>query len=247
MIKAVIIDDEQHCIDRLCNLLPEIKNPVIQLSGTAQTVDEGISLISKHHPQLVFLDVQIADKTGFDLLKAIPDAQFQVIFTTAHDRYALQAFRFCALDYLLKPVDADELQAALLKVNASKNNSVISEQISELLKGVGTKPRKIGVPTLNGIVFVPVSEIIRCHADGNYTELHLAGKKQMVVSKTLKEFENLLADYSFFRVHHSDLVNLDYVKSYNKGKGGYLMLDDNSSVEVSSRRKEELLKKLGGM
>ncbi|KXK44737.1 MAG: Sensory transduction protein LytR [Bacteroidetes bacterium ADurb.Bin141] len=247
MIKAVIIDDEQHCIDRLCNLLPEIKNPVIQLSGTAQTVDEGISLISKHHPQLVFLDVQIADKTGFDLLKAIPDAQFQVIFTTAHDRYALQAFRFCALDYLLKPVDADELQAALLKVNASKNNSVISEQISELLKGVGTKPRKIGVPTLNGIVFVPVSEIIRCHADGNYTELHLAGKKQMVVSKTLKEFENLLADYSFFRVHHSDLVNLDYVKSYNKGKGGYLMLDDNSSVEVSSRRKEELLKKLGSM
>lgn len=247
MIKAVIIDDEQHCIDRLCNLLPEIKNPVIQLSGTAQTVDEGISLISKHHPQLVFLDVQIADKTGFDLLKAIPDAQFQVIFTTAHDRYALQAFRFCAIDYLLKPVDADELQAALLKVNASKNNSVISEQISELLKGVGTKPRKIGVPTLNGIVFVPVSEIIRCHADGNYTELHLAGKKQMVVSKTLKEFENLLADYSFFRVHHSDLVNLDYVKSYNKGKGGYLMLDDNSSVEVSSRRKEELLKKLGSM
>lgn len=247
MIKAVIIDDEQHCIDRLCNLLPEIKNPVIQLSGTAQTVDEGISLISKHHPQLVFLDVQIADKTGFDLLKAIPDAQFQVIFTTAHDRYALQAFRFCALDYLLKPVDADELQAALLKVNASKNNSVISEQISELLKGIGTKPRKIGVPTLNGIVFVPVSEIIRCHADGNYTELHLAGKKQMVVSKTLKEFENLLADYSFFRVHHSDLVNLDYVKSYNKGKGGYLMLDDNSSVEVSSRRKEELLKKLGSM
>lgn len=247
MIKAVIIDDEQHCIDRLCNLLPEIKNPVIQLSGTAQTVDEGISLISKHHPQLVFLDVQIADKTGFDLLKAIPDAQFQVIFTTAHDRYALQAFRFCAIDYLLKPVDADELQAALLKVNASKNNSVISEQISELLKGIGTKPRKIGVPTLNGIVFVPVSEIIRCHADGNYTELHLAGKKQMVVSKTLKEFENLLADYSFFRVHHSDLVNLDYVKSYNKGKGGYLMLDDNSSVEVSSRRKEELLKKLGSM
>lgn len=247
MIKAVIIDDEQHCIDRLCNLLPEIKNPVIQLSGTAQTVDEGISLISKHHPQLVFLDVQIADKTGFDLLKAIPDAQFQVIFTTAQDRYALQAFRFCAIDYLLKPVDADELQAALLKVNASKNNSVISEQISELLKGIGTKPRKIGVPTLNGIVFVPVSEIIRCHADGNYTELHLADKKQMVVSKTLKEFENLLADYSFFRVHHSDLVNLDYVKSYNKGKGGYLMLDDNSSVEVSSRRKEELLKKLGSM
>lgn len=247
MIKAVIIDDEQHCIDRLCNLLPEIKNPVIQLSGTAQTVDEGTSLISKHHPQLVFLDVQIADKTGFDLLKAIPDAQFQVIFTTAHDRYALQAFRFCALDHLLKPVDADELQAALLKVNASKNNSVISEQISELLKGIGTKPRKIGVPTLNGIVFVPVSEIIRCHADGNYTELHLADKKQMVVSKTLKEFENLLADYSFFRVHHSDLVNLDYVKSYNKGKGGYLMLDDNSSVEVSSRRKEELLKKLGSM
>lgn len=247
MIKAVIIDDEQHCIDRLCSLLPAIINPAIQLAGTAQTVDEGLALISKHQPQLVFLDVQIADKTGFDLLKAIPDAQFQVIFTTAHDKYALQAFRFCALDYLLKPVDADELQNALMKVTSMKNNNGISEQISELLKGMSNKPRKIGVPTLNGIVFIPVSEIIRCHADGNYTELHLAGKKQMVVSKTLKEFENLLADYSFFRVHHSDLVNLDYVKSYNKGKGGYLILDDSSSVEVSSRRKEELLKKLAGM
>lgn len=247
MIKAVIIDDEQHCIDRLCSLLPAIINPAIQLAGTAQTVDEGLALISKHQPQLVFLDVQIADKTGFDLLKAIPDAQFQVIFTTAHDKYALQAFRFCALDYLLKPVDADELQNALMKVTSMKNNNGISEQISELLKGMSNKPRKIGVPTLNGIVFIPVSEIIRCHADGNYTELHLAGKKQMVVSKTLKEFENLLADYSFFRVHHSDLVNLEYVKSYNKGKGGYLILDDSSSVEVSSRRKEELLKKLAGM
>ncbi len=247
MIKAVIIDDEQHCIDRLCSLLPAIINPAIQLAGTAQTVDEGFALISKHQPQLVFLDVQIADKTGFDLLKAIPDAQFQVIFTTAHDRYALQAFRFCALDYLLKPVDADELQNALMKVTSMKSNNGISEQISELLKGMSNKPRKIGVPTLNGIVFIPVVEIIRCHADGNYTELHLAGKKQMVVSKTLKEFENLLADYSFFRVHHSDLVNLDYVKSYNKGKGGYLILDDSSSVEVSSRRKEELLKKLAGM
>ncbi|MBS1764884.1 MAG: response regulator transcription factor [Bacteroidetes bacterium] len=247
MIRAVIIDDEQHCIDRLSTLLHSTKDKEIQLAGTAQNVDDGIALINRIKPHLVFLDVQIADKTGFDVLRALPATTSRIIFTTAHDKYALQAFRFCALDYLLKPIDADELNAALSKFQEEKNEANISEQITELLKGIGNKPRKIGVPTLNGIVFIPVTDIIRCHADGNYTEIHLSDKKQMVVSKTLKEFELLLSDYNFFRVHNSDLVNLDFVKSYNKGKGGYLLLEDQSSVEVSSRRKEELLKKLGSM
>lgn len=117
-------------------------------------------------------------------------------------------------------------------------------QITELLKGIETKPKKIGLPTLNGIVFVAVSDIIRCQADGNYTEFYLNNKQKLVVSKTLKEFEGFLTPYNFFRVHNSNLVNLEFVKSYNKGKGGFLILEDNSTVEVSSRRKDELLKKL---
>ncbi|MBS1923834.1 MAG: response regulator transcription factor [Bacteroidetes bacterium] len=244
MLKVVIVDDEQHCIGRLTMLLEKVKDRNIKLSGTATSVDEGLKCIEKYNPDLVFLDVEIGGKTGFDLLRSITSPTFKVIFTTAHDRYAIQAIKFCALDYLLKPIDEDDFNQAISKVVAIDNVPDISMQITELLKGIEAKPKKIGLPTINGIVFVAVSDIIRCQADGNYTEFYLNNKQKLVVSKTLKEFEGFLTPYNFFRVHNSNLVNLEFVKSYNKGKGGFLILEDNSTVEVSSRRKDELLKKL---
>lgn len=244
MIKAIIVDDEQHCINRISTLLKGYESEVY-LVATARTVQDGLVAINKFNPDLVFLDVEIADKTGFDLLREIDSPSFEVIFTTAHDKYAVMAFKFCAIDFLLKPVDESDFQSAILKVIAKNHNSGMSNQIAELLKNVGKKtPRKIGVPTLNGIVFILISDIRYCHADGNYTEIFLINNQKIVVSKTLKEFDDLLSDYQFFRVHNSNLVNLDYVKSYNKGKGGFLILDDNTNIEVSSRRKDELLKKL---
>jgi two-component system LytT family response regulator len=247
MIKTIIVDDEQHCIDRLNMLLTQIQQKEIEVVAAAQTVEQGIKLIGKHQPQLVFLDVQIGLKTGFDLLRALPSAGFDVIFTTAHDRYALQAFKFCAIDYLLKPVDVDDLSAALSKIKTKYTSGGIGEQIAELLKDIGHKPRKIGIPTINGIVFIPIASIIRCQADGNYTEICMQNHQKMTASKTLKDFEEMLSDHNFFRVHNANLVNLDFVKSYNKGKGGYLVLEDDTTIEVSSRRKDDLLKKLSGM
>ncbi len=244
MIKAVIVDDEQHCINRITTLLKDYENEV-QLVATASTVKEGLNIIKKVQPDLLSLDVEIADKTGFDLLREIESPSFDVIFTTAHDKYAVMAFKFCAIDYLLKPVDESDFAIAMKKILDSDDRQDMTRQLSELIKGAGlNKPRKIGVPTLNGIVFVLISDIRLCRADGNYTEIFLNNNHKIVVSKTLKEFDDLLSDYQFFRVHNSNLVNLDYVKSYNKGKGGFLILDDDTNVEVSSRRKDELLKKL---
>lgn len=247
MIKAIIIDDEQHCIDRLTMLLSGNSSNMVELLASVQSVDEGLTAIKTYKPQLVFLDIEIGNKTGFDLLKQLPEINFEVIFTTAYDKYAVQAFKFSALDYLLKPIDTDELQAALKKLNDKVSQKDIAGKFDALfhnLKNIQSASKKICVPVLSGLVFIQTDDIIRCESNVNYTTLFLKDKQKLLVAKTLKEFEEMLTEYNFYRVHNSHLLNLAYIKMYNKGKGGTVTMNDGSEIEVSTRRKDDFLKRL---
>ncbi|HPF96700.1 MAG: response regulator transcription factor [Mangrovimonas sp.] len=245
MIKTIIVDDEQHCIDWLKDLLSP--HPEVEILATFQSVDEAAKLLKHFKPDVLFLDVQIHDKTGFDLLKELKTVDFEVIFTTAHERFAVQAFKFSAVDYLLKPIDEDDLQLALSKVMEKLKTKDFSEKMDVLLSNIQTNghQKRITIPTQDGFVFQDISDIIRCQSEGNYTNIYTKGNKQpLLVSKTLKTFEELLADSGFYRVHNSHLINLEYISKYTKGKGGYVTMQDHTVIEVSTRRKDDFLKLL---
>jgi two-component system LytT family response regulator len=248
MITALIIDDEQHCIERLKNLLENNFSSDIEIIGKFSSIDDGVRAIKTLHPEVVFLDVQIeGDRTGFDLLKQLDKINFDVIFTTAFEKYAVQAFKFSAIDYLLKPVDKDDLEQAIQKLKEKHSSNETAGKFDVLfhnLKNLQGASKRICVPVINGLVVVQITDIVRCESSVNYTTIYLKDKQKITVAKTLKEFEDMLTDYNFFRVHNSHLINLNYIKSYNKGKGGYVTMTDDSSIEVSTRRKDEFLKKL---
>lgn len=243
MITAIIIDDEQHCIDRVKTLLAPYRE-IISVIGTFLTVDSGVHGIETLQPDVVFLDVQIHEQTGFDVLKAVNKHAFEVIFITAFEFYAVQAFKFSAIDYLLKPIDKDDFKMAINKLNLKIEAKDFSRKVNVLLENISKKDtqKKITIPTTEGLEFLDVSNIIRCEADVNYTIIYTMEGKKTTVSKTLKSFEALLINCNFFRVHNSHLINLNYIKKYTKGKGGYVTLTDNSTIEVSTRRKDEFIK-----
>jgi two-component system LytT family response regulator len=250
MIRAIIVDDEQHCSNRLNDLINRYCKNTVQITGVFDSVETALTGINELKPELVFLDVQLHELTGFDLLEQIPSINFEVIFTTAYDNYAIKAFKFSAVDYLLKPVDPDDLLTAIDKLQKVLQQHDLSEKFNALfhnLKSGHGVSKKITVPTSKGLMFLPVNDIIRCEADVNYTTIYLKDKQQLMVAKTLKEFDDMLADHQFFRIHNSHLINLDYIKSYHKGKGGYVTLADNTSLEVSTRRKDLFLKKIEEM
>ncbi|HEY5407036.1 MAG TPA: LytTR family DNA-binding domain-containing protein [Ginsengibacter sp.] len=250
MIRALIIDDEEHCIEGLQNLLVHDHKNFVEVAGNAKTVRDGIGAIALLRPDLVFLDVQIGEKTGFDLLRALPEINFEIIFTTAFEKFALQAIRFSALDYLLKPIDPDDLDMALIKLSNEKARKYTVDKIDLLLQNTHKSDglfKKIIVPTISGFEFLEIGNIIRCESDNNYTTIYIKDKQKMLVSKTLKDFEELLSGYSFFRIHNSHLINLSYIKTYNKGKGGSVILTDGTEVEVSSRRKDDFIARLSAL
>jgi len=245
MISAVIIDDEQNNIDGLRNLV-EKYCPGIFIIGSALDANAGYDLIRKLNPQLVFLDVELPFGNGFDLLERLRPLEFDVIFVTAFDQYAIRAFKYAVVDYLLKPVCIDELQRAVESVKKRINEKVFNNRIEELVDQYrnGTRElKKIGLPSVDGIVFEEIENIIRIEAEGNYTSVHINGKKKELITKSLKEFEEILPPSIFCRVHHSHIVNLNYVRKYYRGRGGYLELKDGAMVEVSSRKKDEFLEK----
>lgn len=247
MIKALIIDDEEHCIEVLENLLAANEGNLVEVSGRAKTVRDGIESIARLEPDLVFLDMQIGEKTGFDLLRALPEINFEIIFTTAFEKFALQAIKFSALDYLLKPIDGDELNTAIMKLLNKKSKIKTADKIDLLLQNTQKSDelfKKIIVPTFSGFEFMDIRDIIRCESESNYTTIYVKDKQKIVVSKTLKDFEEMLRDYHFFRVHNSHLINLDYIRRYRKGKGGSVILMDGTEIDVSTRRKDDFLKKL---
>lgn len=245
MIKALIIDDEQHCIDRIKRLLERNYADTIHPVAFAASVEQAIRAIEKYQPDLVFLDVQLQDGTGFDFLRACEKINFRIIFTTAYDRFAIQAIKFSAIGYLLKPVDEDDLKEALKKIKETtvEHTSLMAGIIENNLHQP-PKKKKLTIPTGNELLFINIEDIVRCHSDVNYTTIYKKDKQKIVVAKTLKEFEELLSEQNFFRIHNSELINLDFIKSYNKGKGGSVLLNDGTELEVSTRRKDEFLKKM---
>jgi two-component system, LytTR family, response regulator len=246
MMQCVIVEDEPQSAERLLILLEKNHSRQITVEKWLKTPEEALEYLSKNSPDLVFFDVELRDQTAFVLMGQLPKIDFKVIFTTAHQEYALKAIKVSALDYQLKPIDPSELAESIEKVEKSRGGSDTVKQILDLITDLKKEklPPKIGLPTLFGQEYVTPEEIIRCEADVNYTHIFLKGGRKLTVAKTLKEYESLLAGHGFFRVHNSHLVNLREVKFYNKGKGGFLILKDGSEVEVASRLKEALLRAL---
>jgi two-component system LytT family response regulator len=247
-IKAIIVDDEQHCIDALQTMLTK-KCPEVTVLGGVNSVKAAKELIDEVHPDVVFLDVEMPHQNGFELLKLFDKINFDIIFTTAYEQYALKAIKFNALDYLLKPFSVKELQDAVQKCVGRKGAQQPEAGISPLdvflqnMKTLHQTHKKIALPTINGLVFMPVQNIVRCESTGNYTRIFFTDKKNLMVSRPLKEFEELLTDVDFFRVHNSHLINLQQMQSYIQGEGGFALMSDGTQVEVSRRRKADFLKK----
>jgi two-component system, LytTR family, response regulator len=244
MIKTIIVDDEKHCADNLVWLLDQYC-PEIEVAAVCNSAKDGLEQILRHQPRLVFLDVEMPGKTGFEMLEGLADMNFTVIFTTAFNQYALRAIKFGALDYLMKPIDKDELREAINRFIALEKHLSIN-QLSALLshakKTIDFSYQKIAFPTLHTYELVPLNEILVCESSSNYTSVHLTNGKNILVSKTLKEIEELLNSSPFFRVHNSWLVNLNYAVRFIKGEGGYLVLNNDLTIPVSRNKREELLK-----
>jgi two-component system, LytTR family, response regulator len=245
MLKAIIIDDETDCSESLSILLekycPEVEVVAICNSGAA-----ALKEITMQKPQLVFLDIEMPHMNGFELIEKLPVINFELIFTTSYDQYAIKAIRFSALDYLLKPVDYEDLKKAVQKAML-RRQPPLPQQLEILLQKLNpavNSIQNIAVPTMEGLQMIPVDSIITCASEGNYTILHLKNKQKITASRNLKEIEEILEDRPFIRVHHSWLVNLNEINKYVKGEGGYLVMKDGSSIDVSRSRKEMLLKKL---
>lgn len=244
LLKTLIIDDENKARDTIKDML-NIYCPEVTVIGEADSVLSGINAIKKLKPDLVFLDIKMPDGTGFDLLNRLDNKPFSLIFLTAFDEYAVKAFRFSAVDYLLKPLDPDELMTSIERVVESKENE--NQHIDALLnnlKSIKNDNKKIVLKTAESIFLVNVSDIIRCESTGNYTQFIILNQKPVLVSKTLKEYDDILTDYNFFRVHQSHLVNLNHIIRLDKADGGTLVLTNDHTVPVSTRKKEALVKAL---
>jgi two-component system, LytTR family, response regulator len=239
MIRTLIVDDEDIARQSLTTLLKPYQE--VEIVAEASGVAAAKQMISLHHPDLVFLDVQLTDGTGFDLLAGLSEIRFRVIFVSAYDHYAINAFKFSAIDYLLKPLSPADLAQAMERILNSGHNQPARLKV---LLGNRSGVEKIALPSSDEIVFVKIQEIIRCESDNNYTFFYLRSGERVLVSRTLKEFEELLEPFGFFRVHKSHLVNLQYIRKYKKGEGGMVTMDDGSQIEVSRRRKEDFLKAL---
>jgi len=241
--RAVIIDDIQNSRITLADDLKRYC-PQIHVIGEAESVDSGINEILLKKPEVVFLDIQLGDGTGFDILEKIGSIDFQVIFTTALDTYGIKAIKFSALDYLLKPIDPDELISAVKKLDTNPHSKTINESLNLLLENIREiKPesKRIALSSADKVIMVYVKDIVRCESQGSYTIFYLNNKEEIVTTKNLKEYEQLLTDYSFVRVHHSHLINFNYLKEYIKKDGGYAVMQDGSNVPVSFRKRNHLL------
>lgn len=245
MIKALIVDDELKSRESLSIILSDFFDDV-HVVGLSQNVSEALDHIKRTKPDVVFLDIQMQRETGFDLLLSLQQVDFEVVFTTAHSEYAIKAFKFSAIDYLLKPIDLSELSNAIRKVQQKRGSDIMTrlEQLFHNLRPVPAQQYKIGLPTSDGLVFVRTEDILYCEADSNYTIFFTTDGTRHIVSRTLKEYDDLLAEHHFFRIHNSYLINLNWVKKYVRGEGGQVIMTNDATLDVSRRRKDALLERL---
>ena len=248
IITAIIVDDELRHHETLSKMLKTFC-PEIELCGNANSVKEAVDLIHQNNPQLVFLDIEMPGGNGFTLFDNFDEPPFEVIFTTAHDLYAINAIKYAALDYLMKPINIRELQEAVsraLKI-INKKDASSNKKIDVLKSNLQLEDKrftKIALPSSDGIDFIEANTILHAEAERSYSNFYLDNGKKIMVSKPLKDYEALLEQCNFFRVHKSHMVNLNHIEKYIKGKGGYVILKDGSHVDVSVRKKEDLLNKL---
>jgi two-component system, LytTR family, response regulator len=245
MINTIIIDDEPYCCEALETMIAKFC-PELTVTAVLHSGVDALEVFAHVTPQLVFLDIQMPHMTGFEFLEKMPCINFAVIFTTSYDQYGIKAIRFSALDYLLKPIDRVELMQAVAKVSKTLKNP--TDLQLELLVQKFNSPKSpikvIAVPTMEGLEMVEIDSIISCSSEGNYTHFLLKNNKRITASRTLKDVEDLLSEYPFVRVHNSFLVNINEIRKYVKGEGGYLVMSDGINIDVSRTRKEMLLQRL---
>jgi len=244
--RAFIVEDEDRNINVLKSLL-EMHCPMVHVIGEAGNVEDSVIAISALKPDIVFMDIELGDRLSFEILDQLTEHNFSLIFTTAFNHYAVKAFKYAALDYLTKPVNHSELMEAVERSITDKYKKDNSARIDLLLKTLlepKNKQQKLALPTLEGLIFIDVNDIIKLEADGSYTIFHFLQKNTLMVSKPIKEYEELLEDDNFMRVHHSYIINLGHIKKYVRGSGGHVIMKDDSLVDVSVRKKDDFLKRV---
>lgn len=242
--KAILIDDIEQARTTLRQDLETYAGD-FEVIAEASGVVEGAKLLRQVQPDILFLDIQMQDGSGFDLLDLLPEIQFKIIFITASDAHAIQAFRYAAIDYLLKPIDPDELQDALARFRESRINENDKYRfLNERLKNHGRPNERLALHSQDKIQIVEIGQIIRCESSANYTTFFFEDGDQVVVTKTLKEFEDLLSEQGFYRVHQSHLVNTRFIREFVKSEGGHLILRDKTLIPVSVRKRPEVIKML---
>jgi len=246
-MKAIIVDDEPHGIRTLKKLL-ELNCPEVEIVATCTDAFVAKQKLAQLHPDVVFLDIQMPGKSGLDILAELSERNFEVIFVTAYHEYVLQALQFSAVDYLKKPVDEDRLVEAVQRVKKRLPNEKSTENTEALLHNIhkANSPleMRLCLPTQRGLTILKLEEILYCEAQGSYTIFHLINNKTLMVSKPLVDYDNLMANTVFFRVHKSFLINLGHVKEYVRGEGGTVLMSNNMEIEVSRRKKEQFISKV---
>jgi len=243
-MRAVIIDDEKKARETVKGMLTLMAQD-IEIAGEADGVESGLKAIHQYNPDLVFLDIHMQDGTGFDLMRRLSDYNFVLVFLTAHDKYALEAFRFAAIDYLLKPIDPDELKDTIERIRKQKpDNGKMMDALFQNLQKISSSPRKIVLKSSDAIHVVFSDDIIHCESADNYTRFFLKGQKPLLISQSLKNFEEILTPLGFLRVHQSHLINLSQISKIDRKNGCHVEMTDGTEVPVAVREKDILMKRL---
>lgn len=246
-IKAIIVDDELSSLQNLQQKLAEFC-PSIKIIATAQKPEEAILLINHHKPDVIFLDIEMPKMSGFRMLEEFKEPAFEIIFTTAYNHYAVEAIRIAAFDYLLKPIAIKDLQQAVDRLNKIFNPQT-KERIDVLKSSINdnkTQEDKIAISTTEGLEFIPIKNILHIESNSNYSKIFFRDNRTLTVTKLLKDFEDMLVPYHFYRVHNSHLINLNYIQKYLRGNGGRVIMQNGTEIEVARRKKEEFLKMIAG-
>jgi two-component system LytT family response regulator len=243
MLKTLLIEDNTDASEKLQFLLSKYCAASINLLALANSGQAGIEAIQAHQPDLIFLDIELGDMTAFEMLERIDAVDFQVIFTTAHEHYAIKAIRYSAVDYLQKPIGREELLAA---ISRAENNPtrILKEQVNQLAQNVRAKstlPEKIALTTSEGLVFKKIKDIVRCESDRMYTVVAMVGGEKLMVSKPMGQLEEILEGQSFFRIHNSHLINMNHIRQFVRSEGGYIVMEDGATVSVARNRKDDFL------
>lgn len=249
MIRTILIDDEENGLEMLkycCNLNKDILEVIGQYTSPQKAVEE----INGLNPDLLIMDIRMPSMSAFDILNALDNKDIEVIFATAHEHYAVTAFEYCAIDYLLKPIDEELFEKAITKVDEKIKNKTAHKKLETFLHNYNVPnalDKKILIPNQKGFSVVNIADVLYCESDNNYTTIHLSNKTKLLASKPILDFERVLTEPTFMRVHRSYIVNLNFIKEYQKGNGGVVILEDGTSIEVSRRKKEAFLNLLKGV